>query len=71
MSVEAIIGFTNQLTIEMFLAASGFVSGDEQDRASLWVEGEGDTLNPVGCVETQFLHVGVARVLQCIGTRPS
>ena len=51
MSVEAVVRFTDQLSIETFFAAAGFVSGNEQDGVSLWVKGEGDAPDSIGCIK--------------------
>ncbi len=52
MSIEAIVSLANQLSVEALLAASGFISGDEENGVSLRVEGEGYAPDSVCRVET-------------------
>jgi hypothetical protein len=69
MIVETLIGPGNELSVETPFVYARLVSTNHEDCFAFRVEGKGNTPNPVGRMETQLLHVGVARPFQRIGAR--
>jgi hypothetical protein len=70
MPVEPSIRYLKQLAMNAALCDSAFVPGYKQDGLALWVEGKCDAPNASIGIETQLLHVGVARTLRRIDLRP-
>lgn len=71
MIIEAPVGLADQSVVETLFSSSRLVTGDQQDRAALWVEREGHTPHSVVSIETQLLHVGVTRSVERIHARPT
>lgn len=67
MGVEAGVRDADELSVETFFAAAGFVAGNEEDGFSSGVEREGNA--PLAAVGTkaEFFHVGVAGAVQRVG----
>lgn len=66
MPIEAGVRETNEPFVEPLLVGTALVPTHEKDRLPIRVEGEGDAPYLALPAETQFLHVGVFRSLQCV-----
>ncbi len=64
MGGEATIRQGDELSVEPFLTATGFVAGDKQDRLALRIECEGGAPFAVCRFEPQLFHIGVLRSLE-------
>lgn len=70
MSIEAVVGLSNQLTVEALLAEARLIRRHEQNRLALHIKGEGYSLFAIRCVEAQLLHIGVAGAVHRVNARP-
>ena len=68
MGVKACVSLADQLIVEAFFAPALFIPGDKQDCVPAGIKREGYAPDTIGGVKAQFLHVGVARPLECIHT---
>jgi hypothetical protein len=69
--IKPTVSPANQFAVKSPFAATGFVAGDQQDRAALRVESECNTPDAVLRIEAQFLHIRVAGILQRVYARSS
>ena len=69
MGIKSVVRFRDELFIEPFLASAGFIARYQQDGLALRVEGESDAPLTIRRTETEFFHVGVARIVQRIDAR--
>jgi hypothetical protein len=61
---ESAIGDFNQFLIKPFLAATRFVTRDEENGRSCGVEGKGNSPDTITGAEPKFFHVGIARAVE-------
>jgi hypothetical protein len=71
MSVETVIGLSDQLAIEAFLTNPGFVASYEQNGLAFRIESKSYTPLTVCRTKPQFFHIGVTGSFQRVHTRPS
>jgi len=64
---ETSICLGNELLVKPLLVPAGFVAGNEQNRLSAGIEGEGGAPLAIRGLESQLLHIGVLRSLERIG----
>src|SRR5450432_1190760 len=70
MSVETVIGLSDQFAVEPFFANTRFIPCHEQDSLTLRIESKGHPPLTITRAEAQLLHIRVAPSVQRIGAGP-
>ena len=66
MVVEALVSFSDELSVKTPLACARFVCCHQHNSSLFGIERECYAPHAIGCIETHFLHVGMTRIPQCI-----
>ena len=69
MSIEPVVGLSDQLPVETPFTDPRLVASHKQDCLLARIEGEGYPPYSVVCAEAELFHVGVARALQRVHMR--
>lgn len=71
MTVEALIRFGDELTIEALFAPARFIPSDQKNGPPHRIKSERHSPDTISGLKSKLLHICVTRALQCVDSRPS